>query len=531
MGRRFVPAEDHSINPFTTRQSKKNRGWIILLALGFCWMAVTGCNLLNLLTQSDSMSDNLSEDQQDGPVPSIDSTILEEGGQPAQEGQSGSSGSQPGVQTDTILAVTDSGIWAVNEKTHEAIQISEDPLNTPWDLNEGMSPDKRFFAYITGFKDASAYPMLVVLDIENHVSILQLELSGPILKAGQAVMDSGVGDPPFEAFRAMQYSDSIAWSPDGTKLAFIGAREGDSADVYIFDPAGQSVTRVTDEAGHAFELNWSPDGQLLEYLSANSFGTGAGAEMVGLWIYEVQSNQYLPLENLETSGETFLTWTDNTHFLIASWSSICENHNLRLVNAARFFNEPIVNGCFSGIAYDPERKHGLFAVTEFNSNNCGGGDLMEPGLMVFGEKIGNPAAGEIGYKKFELFDAYTVRFLPQGNLFVVYGWDGQQYIYNDQLANMEIPAEFFQYTPYVSPTGDYWVWASRAQNGLWITTERNMNPVELPSFFSGVPVWSTDGESFYFYEFNRLFSTSAPQFSGGTLVVEIPGVEIVGLVK
>ncbi len=527
MTSRIVSAEDHSNNPLITRHPKRIRICIFILVLACCWMAVTGCNLLNLVNQAGG----ISEDTQEGTAPLIETTLLEDAGQPSPEALEDSPMSQSSALTDSLLVVTGSGIWAVDEQTHEATQISDTPLNTPWDLNEGMSPDKRFFAYITGFEDASAYPMLVVLDIENRSSILELELSGSILKAGQGVMDSGVGDPNFEAFRAMQFIRSLAWSPDGTKLAFIGAIKGDSADVYLFEPAAQSVTRITDEAGHAFELNWSPDGQLLEYLSANSFGTGAGAQMEGLWIYEVQSNQYHLLENLETSGETFLAWTDSSHFLITSWSPICENYNLRLVNATRFLSEPIVTGCFSGIAYDPERKHGLFAVTEFNVENCACGDPLEFGLMAFGEDIGYPAAGDIGYKKFELLDAYTVWFLPQGNLFLVYGWDGQQFIFDHQLRNMEVPTEVLQYTPYVSPTGDYWVWSSRSQNGLWITTEQNMNPVELPSFFSGVPVWSEDGASFYFYEFSRLFLTSAPQFSGGTLVVEITGEEIVGLVK
>lgn len=529
MGRRFVLAEDHSINPLKIKRSARIRGWIFVLVLGCCWTAVTGCNLLNLINQSGNSTEEV--EQLDGTVPLIETAPLEEAGQPTTEAQNESAVSQSGPLTETMLVVTGSGIWAVDEQTQEATQISDTPLNTPWDLNEGMSPDKRFFAYITGFTDESAYPMLVVLDIENQWSILQLELSGPILKAGQGVMDSSVGDPTFEAFRAMRFIHSIAWSPDGTKLAFIAAIDGDSADVYLYEPAAQSVTRITDEAGHAFELNWSPDGQLLEYLSANSFGTGAGSQMEGLWVYEVESNQYLPLENLESSGETFLAWTDNSHFLITSWSPICENYNLRLVNADRFFNEPIVTGCFSGIAYDPEQKHGLFAVTDFNVENCSCGDPLEFGLMLFGEEIGYPVAGEIGYKKFELIDAYTVSFLPKGNLFLVYGGDGQKFVFNDQLADMDIPAEVYQFTPYTSPGGANWAWSSRSKNGLWVTKDRNMNPVELSSLFSGVPLWSEDGESIYYYEFFRVFSATAPQFDRSTLVVEIAGEEIVGLVR
>jgi Tol biopolymer transport system component len=62
-------------------------------------------------------------------------------------------------------------------------------------------------------------------------------------------------------------------------LAFVAARDGDSADVYLFNRIGDSVIRLTDEAGHATTLNWSPDGRYLQYLSIHTFGTGAGATM------------------------------------------------------------------------------------------------------------------------------------------------------------------------------------------------------------------------------------------------------------
>ena len=42
----------------------------------------------------------------------------------------------------------------------------------------GVVPDKKFYAYITGFGGASINPMLVVLDIENKAPILKLELTG-----------------------------------------------------------------------------------------------------------------------------------------------------------------------------------------------------------------------------------------------------------------------------------------------------------------------------------------------------------------
>jgi hypothetical protein len=158
--------------------------------------------------------------------------------------------------------------------------------------------------------------------------------------------------------------------------------------------------------------------------------------------------------------------------------------------------------------------------------------------MIFGESVpvlgaDGPIMGEIGRKKFEQIIAYGIRFIPQGNLFTVYGDEGLPYIYYNGpygYINLEILPEVKGLTPYPSPTGEYWVWSSSLNTGLWIT-EKNSNPIELSPLFTGMPLWSQDGQTIYFFENNRLFLASAPEFSTGTLVVEIPVGEILGLVK
>jgi WD40 repeat protein len=436
---------------------------------------------------------------------------------------------------DYTLAVTSSGIWMVNEQTHEALQISYNQVDAPWDLNDGMSPDKKFFAFISGFGGASVNPMLVVLDLENQTTLLQLELTGPSIQSG---VEGTHGDPSFEAYGAMQSIGSLAWSPDGTQLAFVAARDGDSTDVYLFNLSDNSITRLTEEAGHASGLHWSPDGQFLQYLSVNTFGTGAGAEMEGLWVYNFQIKQALLLESLESNGEDFLAWMDNNRFLINSWGRLCGGaYNLRVVDVTSFDQQVIVEEGFTAVAYDPENQFGMFSVA-YTYDNCGNSEPLDPGLMIFGESVpvlgaDGPIMGEIGRKKFEQIIAYGIRFIPQGNLFTVYGDEGLPYIYYNGpygYINLEILPEVKGLTPYPSPTGEYWAWASSMNTGLWIT-EKNSNPIELSPLFTGMPLWSQDGQTIYFFENNRLFLASAPEFSTGTLVVEISGEQILGLVK
>ncbi|MBW6473450.1 MAG: zinc-ribbon domain-containing protein [Anaerolineaceae bacterium] len=543
MGGGGMRREEISMKQPQAKKPAKSWIWIIviaLIALGCCCAAVIGGGLIYLRNQGQSWQDVLPDGLEDFsdtsealPELEIDSPLPEEAAQPTQADETMQ---EPGyLPEDHMLAVTSSGIWMVNAQSRAATQISYDQLDVPWDLNDGMSPDKKFFAFFTGFGGSPVNPMLVVLDLVNQTTLLQLELTGPIIQPG---MEGTHGDPSFEAFGAMQSIGSLAWSPDGTHLAFIAARDGDSADVYIFSRSDSSVTRLSQEAGHASDLHWSPDGQFLQYLSIFTFGTGAGATMEALWVYEFQSNQAQLLETLESNGEDFLAWTDNSHFLINSWGRLCGGaYNLRIVDATSFEQQVIVEEGFTAVAYDPENQFGMFSVA-YTYDNCGNSEPLDPGLMIFGESVpvlgaDGPIMGEIGRKKFEQIIAYGIRFIPQGNLFTVYGDDGLPYIYYNGpygYINLEILPEVKGLTPYPSPTGEYWAWASSMNTGLWIT-EKNSNPIELSPLFTGMPLWSQDGQTIYFFEINRLFSASAPQFSTGTLVVEIPGEQILSLVK
>lgn len=510
-----------------SREKTPTKAWvwiigIVVIVLGCCCVAVAVGGSVYLFTQEKAVSPSGLEEIPAAPSVSINT--------PSPQIETETPVAQSNLPTDYILAVTSSGIWVANEQTNDATQISHDPLDAPWDIKDGLSPDKKFFAYFTGFGGALVNPMLVVLDIEKQTSILQLELTGPIIQPG---MDGTHGDPAFEAYGAMQFTDSFAWSPDGTRLAFVAARDGKSADIYLFNRSGNSVSRLTEEAGHATDLHWSPDGQLLQYLSVNTFGTGAGFNMEGLLVYSFQSKQTQLLETLESNGEDFLAWVDNSRFLINSTGLTCGGaYNLRLVDATNLDQHVIVGEGFTAAAYDPENKFGMFSVA-YNYDNCGSDEPLDTGLMIFGQGIGIPIVDEIGHKKFEQVIAYGVGFVPQGNLFTVYGDEGLKYIYyKGQYGynSLEILPEVKGFMPYPSPTGEYWAWASRGKAGLWVT-KNNSNPVELSQLFTGVPLWSQDGQTLYYFENNRIFASSAPQFSRGVLVVEIPGAEILGIIK
>jgi Ca2+-binding RTX toxin-like protein len=61
-----------------------------------------------------------------------------------------------------------------------------------------------------------------------------------------------------------------AWSPDGSRLAFIAGRDGDF-ELYAMNADGSGQARLTDHPGSEFSPAWSPDGTRITY---NSFADG-----------------------------------------------------------------------------------------------------------------------------------------------------------------------------------------------------------------------------------------------------------------
>jgi C-terminal processing protease CtpA/Prc/Tol biopolymer transport system component len=61
--------------------------------------------------------------------------------------------------------------------------------------------------------------------------------------------------------------DDINWSPDGTKLAFISDR-GNQPDLYLLDVKTKAVTRMTNDPAAESNPVWSPDGKFISYAKA-----------------------------------------------------------------------------------------------------------------------------------------------------------------------------------------------------------------------------------------------------------------------
>jgi len=110
------------------------------------------------------------------------------------------------------------------------------------------------------------------------------------------------GGAPRQVTRGRYDEHSLAWSPDGTKLAFISNRSANpdanySDDVWTVDLASGAESQVTRTPGPEFIPAWSPDGRSIAFLgNTRPVDTrDSSPEETGAWIAPAAGGVARPL--------------------------------------------------------------------------------------------------------------------------------------------------------------------------------------------------------------------------------------------
>ncbi len=380
-----------------------------------------------------------------------------------------------------LLIDASDGLWAANQDGSNLVQLTQGEF---WqaDLAGAIQPGGDKIVLLTSDGDRYHHLALNMLSLPDGRIQKITNLTTSQTEPGSA---AGPGEPSIEAVRAIADNPSFAWSPDGTKLAFIGVLDGPTADLYLYDSATDKITRVSQDDAQDYWPSWSPDGKYILFFGADAFGTGAGYAMKGVWSANGDGSNVTLLYAPSSSGEELVGWRDNQTAILDSWNPSCGSGDLRLYDVVTTQETVLQEGCFNSAAA------GIWG--EANSST-----------VVFSKDDGLyllPADGTEP-QKLSSNQVTSIRWDQEGYMFVVQYSDGSMTTFWSADGNQEAaPTQVQEVTMF----GIIWAWTNNEgeQPGVWISGPG----IDLGQIFTGpafAPIWNFDNNTLFFFSGSEL---------------------------
>jgi hypothetical protein len=409
-----------------------------------------------------------------------------------------------------LLVNTGQGLYSVRPDGSDGAYRISGRLIVPLPLPEALSPADGLLAYLTTSDDSAPfgnYPGLTL----NVISLLgvgapaAIPLTSPATEPGD--------EYPSDILRAMTEQPDFAWSPEGGRLAFSGAQDGPSADLYEYYRAGGRIVRLTDGPDQAYAPHWSPDGRWIVHAAAAGFGTGAGISVTGMYAARADDGGVVKLYPLpeHSGGEDLVGWLGPHTAVTQSWFITCGPADLRAADPDVPLMSSIFQGCVSAAAVAPERGVVLFAqspsTAPFDEN-------PRPGLWIY-------ASSGAGWtqKRLSGADIREIRWSEGSGAFLALSAD-RQILEIAPSGLIRVLAENRTRIPMVSPDGRYW-----ADSGAGLSIGaygREPERIFEGEVSPGQLIFSPAGDALFFLDAaGNLYRARAPEWRPVRLAEEL----------
>jgi hypothetical protein len=400
------------------------------------------------------------------------------------------------------LIMSDDGLWLFNTRRGGVIRIARQPA---WSV--AMSPDGEYVAYVTGNGAQQRDGLALYLWTGS---------SGESQKISDLVPSGR--EPDADTRTALEMGDSLAWSPDGSQLAFVAAPDDAPVALHLYSTEDGAISRLSNGSGHAYSPTWSPGGEHIVYQTASFFASGAGRALEGIWIARpgdgASARSLYPAPE-GSHGEWIIGWRGNDTIVVQSLRERGQKFDLREVSIEGGAGRTLWSDEFTGSALDPESGAVLVTV---------GSDYTEEEQGIFLIR-----AGDKKTKRVADGPAYWTEWSAAAGLFVVNTDEGAAAISpRGEVREIPAPSGFVR----VAQDGKRWASASSDPDkpGLLVGTfEGEVTEV----FYDHVrtPSWGDNGQTLLFIgkvDASSLFIAMAPAFEATPIKNDLINALVVG---
>jgi WD40 repeat protein len=309
----------------------------------------------------------------------------------------------------------------------------------------------------------------------------------------------------------MEFIGQLDWSPDGRKLAFIGALDESEADVevYVYEMDTGRIQRISHDDGQNMYPSWSPDGKFLLYYGWN--GLYAAVANGSSWKVENINTVFPNDEVIGLSG-----WRDHETMVITASQASSATGRLHLYNIRTDKQNVLNQGSLVDavvVADRPETDAGAILYND-----------MDEGMYLLPPGSAEPLKVEGAHTQFIHWD-------EEGRSFIIL-WDYPK----RNLCTLMADSSHKQCAPFgsgfkswcsVDTYGLIWGWACGPGEtaGVWISGPglETLHILDQPAHF---PMWNTDndllffvGSTLYRTTFDSYYTDVAPIASFGEDVI------------
>jgi hypothetical protein len=212
-----------------------------------------------------------------------------------------------------LFAGQNIGVWITNPDGGFPTQLSDQWL-LGFDLHHALSPQGDRLALVT---QNEAGLDLVEITLPDGAARTLAHL---ISITPEDVTFHPTSETSIAAMMIGGY-DTVAWQPpDGRLIAYAGAADGPTSDIYVVDTTSGAIRQLTDGPSQAIFPSWSPDGRYVYHLGVSLAPPFGGAiigfnRVDGSWAVRESDGEIIDQPPLG-HPRRFLGWLDAARYLI-----------------------------------------------------------------------------------------------------------------------------------------------------------------------------------------------------------------------